>query len=176
MQNYVNELIQDIRKASWNIRPPRDIWEGVDPDYEVELEDLSFAEKYYYGEIEPISLITGIDAILLPSPEKLSDDQMAQLSEELEKLLRNYSFVLEFPDKFPLDLRYPIIREFWNEDHVALSFGVNNIEFCDFNEEECPFPGYCNTCKEIEEQMKADEEKEKRIRDRGGFDDIEFIF
>lgn len=168
MQNYINQLIKDLRKASWNVRPPRDIWDHADPDYEVELEDLSFVEKFVYGEEEPVSQITGIDAMLLPPPEKLTDDQKALLSVELEKLLLNHHFVLEFPERFPFHLRYPFIREFWNDQHVALSFGNNHIEFCDYEEEDCPFPGYCNTCKEIDQQMKHDEE----ILKQRGIDDV----
>ncbi len=156
MQNYINQLIEDIRSASWNTRPPHEIWEDADPEYEVELEDMSYVEKYVYGEKKSVSEITGIDATELPPPEQLTEEQRAVLADELEKLLVNYSFVLDFPEAFPAHFRYPFIRDFWSESHVALSFGTNHIEFCDFDEDNCPFPDYCNTCKEIAEQMKHD--------------------
>lgn len=41
---------------------------------------------------------------------------------------------------------------------MPLSFGENHIDFCDLNVDECPFPGYCNTCKEVAEQMKSDDD------------------
>ena len=56
-----------------------------------------------------------------------------------------------------------IILKFWAEEHVALSFGENHIELCDYDEENCPFPGYCNTCKEVAEQMKFDEEQSSQV-------------
>ncbi len=157
MQKYINQLLEDIRAASWNTRPPHEVWDDADPDYDVELEDISYVEKYMYGKKEPISEITGIDVMVLPPPEQLTDDQQSLLAEELEKLLLNYSFVLDFPEAFPLHMRYSFIWDFWSESHVALSFGTNHIEFCDYEEDQCPFPGYCNTCKEIAEQMKHDE-------------------
>ncbi len=163
MQNYISQLISDIHKASWNIRPPHECWldTGADPDYDLELEDMSFAEKYIYGEEVPIEEMTGINTSQLPAPELLSEEQRAILAEELEKLLCNYHFKLEFPSSYPGHLRYGFIRKFWTESHVQLSFGENEIEFCDMDESECPFPGYCDICKEVAAQMKADEEQSK---------------
>jgi len=48
---------------------------------------------------------------------------------------------------------------------VPLSFGDNHIEFCDMNEDECPFPGYCNTCRDVAAQMKFDEETGHQVSD-----------
>lgn len=158
MQRYIKQLIDDIHKATWNVRPPHELWDDADPDYEVELEDMSFAEQYLYGEKEPVSQITGISQGQLPLPEKLSQEQQALLATELEKLLQYFHFTLDFPDKFPAHLRYPFIRDFWTESHVPLSFGENHIEFCDYEDENCPFPGYCSICDEVSAQMKYDEE------------------
>ena len=74
MEKYIEQLINDIHKATWNIRPPHEIWEqsGADPDDELELEDISHVEEFVY-------------------------------------------------------------------------------------EENCPFPGYCSTCKEFAAEMKCDE-------------------
>ncbi|HEX2393857.1 MAG TPA: hypothetical protein VHI78_00845 [Bacteroidales bacterium] len=33
---------------------------------EPDLEDMSYCEKFYYGQKEPVSAITGIDVSLLP--------------------------------------------------------------------------------------------------------------
>lgn len=172
MQEYINQLIGDIRAAGWNMRPPNEIWGNADPEDEVELEDMSYVEKYMYGEEELISEITGIDAIMFPPPEKLTDAQKTLLSVELEKLLLNYSFVLDFPEAYPSHLRYPFIRNFWSESHVPLTFGTNHIEFCDYEEGQCPFAGYCDICKEMEEQMKQDEKNNKNSSFDFDIDDL----
>jgi len=160
MEQYIEQLIDDIHKATWNIRPPHEIWalSEADPNDEVELEDMSFVEKNLYGKKKRISKITGIDSELLPPASKLTTEQQARLATELEKMLQLFHFTLGFPENYPADLRYPFILKIWEEKHVPLSFGDDHIEFCDMKEEECPFPGYCNTCKEVAAQMKFDEE------------------
>lgn len=160
MQRYIEQLIGDIRQATWNMKPPHKLWEEseADPDDELELEDMSYVEQYIYGEKEPIAQITGIEQGQLPPPEKLTEEQQTLLVTELERLLQYFHFYLDFPVNYPVHLRYPFILKLWEEDHVPLSFGESHIEFCDYDEENCPFPGYCQNCKEYKEQLKYDEE------------------
>ena len=137
---------------------------------------MSHVEKYLYGDPEEISTITRIGCELLPPPEKLTTDQQELLASKLENLLQLFHFYLDFPQNYPVHLRYPFIRNFWNEKHVSLSFGESHIEFCDFEEENCPFPGYCKTCQEITEQIKYDEEIEKRNRGNNLSDEEDLPF
>ncbi len=172
MQRYIEQLIEDLHQATWGLKPPHELWNEseADPDDELELEDMSYVEKYLYGDEQPISEITGINQEQLPSDEKLTQDERILLADELEKLLRYFHFYLDFPVNYPAHLRYPFIRKFWDEKHVPLSFGENHIEFCDYDEENCPFPGYCNTCKEAIEEMKADEKPENKEYIDNNFD------
>ena len=160
MQHYLEQLIDDLHKATWGMKPPHEIWEEseADPDDEMEPEDMSYVEKYLYGDAIPISGITGIAQAQLPPVEKLTQEQQSLLEAELEKLLQYFHFYLDFPKDYPAHLRYVFIRNFWKEKHVALSFGENHIEFCDYDVANCPFPGYCYTCNEVSEQMKFDEQ------------------
>ena len=159
MERYIEQLIDDIHKATWNIRPPHEIWEksGADPDDELELQDISFVEEFVYGKKEKISKITGIKAKMLPLGEKLTSAQQAQLASELENLLQFFHFILDFPENYPTELRYAFIRKIWKKKYIPISFGEKHIELCSFNEEKCPFPGYCTICKEIATELKCDE-------------------
>lgn len=161
MQHYLEQLIDDLHKATWGMKPPHELWagSGADPDNELELEDMSYVEKYRYGDEEPISTITGINQEQLPPAEKLNPDQQALLATELEKLLKYFHFYLDFPKNYPAHLRYPFILKFWERKYVALSFGENHVEFCSYDDKDCPFTGYCNTCREVAEQLKYDEEQ-----------------
>lgn len=154
MENYIRQLIEEIRSATWIIRPPHEIWEDMDTEDEIVLEDLSFVEQFTYGTPEKISEVTTIESSKLPPPDKLTEDQKGRLSRELEMLLKHFSFILDFPEGYPDHLKYPFIRDFWDEEHVPLSFGENHIEFCDYEKENCPFPGYCTVCQEFEEEEK----------------------
>jgi hypothetical protein len=163
MQRYIEQLVNDIRAATHKVQPPHDIWleSGADPDDELELEDMSYVEEFVYGKKKKISKITGIESNALPPPRKLTDSQKALLAVELERMLQVFHFYLDFPESYPAHLRYRFIRKLWNKKHVPLSFGENHIEFCDYDESNCPFPGYCKTCEEVSAQMKFDEEEMK---------------
>jgi len=157
MQRYIEQLIEDLHRSSWNVKKPHEIWDEIDQDNPNDADDISYVEEYVYGKREKISKITGIKRKLLPPPEQLSDEQLERLAIELEKFLEMFHFHLDFPQTYPHMLRYRFIRDFWKQKHVALSFGENHIEFCNYEEDNCPFPGYCNICKETEAQMKYDE-------------------
>ena len=177
MERYIQQLVEDIHRATYQVRPPHELWvdSEADPQDELELEDMSHVEKYLYGEEEPISSITGIDCEALPSTEKLNQEQQALLATELEKLLDFFHFELEFPVGYPAHLRYPFIKDFWEESHVPLSFGTNHIEFCDYERDDCPFEGYCTTCDEIEAQLKYDEEHAGNSAMDSDFDIDDFL-
>lgn len=160
MQRYLEQLIDDLHQATWGMKPPHEIWQEseADPDDELELDDLSYVEKHLYGDEQPISVITGIDREKLPPVDKLNEAQQALLATELEKLLQFFHFHLDFPENFPAHLKYPFILDFWEEEHVALSFGEDHVEFCNYSEGFCAFPDYCTSCPEINAQLKYDEE------------------
>ncbi|MCD6355458.1 MAG: hypothetical protein J7L95_07910 [Prolixibacteraceae bacterium] len=176
MQHYIEQLVGDIRRASWNLKPPREVWSDANLNDKGEMEDMSYVEQYIYGEKEPVSQFTGIEQHELPPPEKLTEKEQATLAVELERMLQNFHFHLDFPSGFPAALRYPFIRKFWDEEHVVLSFGESHIEFCEYEEENCPFPGYCNICNEIKEQEKFDQEQLRKNKGLEGMDDDELPF
>jgi len=162
MERYIEQLLNDIKAATWNIQPPNEIWDSVDMNNEAEIEDISYVEEYIYGEEQPVSEITTIDQEKLPPDHKLTDNQKAILAEALEKLLNHFNFHLDFPENYPNHLRYSFIYDIWGNSYVPLSFGQSHIEFCDYEQENCPFSGYCSTCadiqREIDEGPHADED------------------
>jgi len=154
MQRYVEQLISDIRKATWIINPPAEEWEGVDLNNEAEVEDIAYIEKTVFGKKKSISEITGIEKKLLPPPKKLNKEQQKVLAVELEHLLHHFNLYPNFPKNLPDHLKYGVIWGIWNKKYVPVSFGENHIELCNFELENCPFPGYCNTCKEVQTEIK----------------------
>ncbi|TAJ12360.1 hypothetical protein DMA11_12945 [Marinilabiliaceae bacterium JC017] len=165
MDRYLDQLIEDIHKARTIVRPPSEIWNDADMEDEGEMEDMAFVEEYLYGEPKPLYEITGIATELLPLPDQLNEAQTIRLVTELEDLLAHYHFVADFPETFPVQERYPFLLDIWDDEYVELSFGDTHIEFCSYEEENCPFPGYCNICKEVAQQIKIDEQKGKNLLD-----------
>jgi len=174
MDRYIEQLIEDLNILTSKKNSHTETETESENDDESFLKHIENVENYLYGDKIPVSSITGILFEQLPPPEKLNKRQQKILSAELEKFLRYFHFELDFPRKYPLHLRYPFIRNFWNEKHVALSFGSSHIEFCDYEKENCPFPGYCKTCDEVEAQMKFDEEQSKNNTNEFDLDELPF--
>jgi hypothetical protein len=164
MENYIKQLIEDLRTTRLEIAKLNEVKSITDPEDEIVMGDFSSIEKYIYGEQIPIEIITGIDANLLPPADKLTHDQMAILADELEKLLELKYFALEFPENLPMHIRYPLIRKFWNEMHVEMEFGTSHIEFCQYEPDNCPYPDYCQ-CKDFQN---SDDEEYNTDHDNGG--------
>ncbi len=157
MERYITQLIEDIHKARTHVKAPSEEWDSVNLEDEGEIEDMAFAEKYIYGKSEPLYKITGIATEMFPPPEKLSTLQQEKLALEMEALLLHHNFMADFPVALPQNQKYAFLRNIWDQEQVEVSFGTVHIEFCDFETDNCPFPGYCTTCEEIKAQMKEDE-------------------
>jgi hypothetical protein len=154
MKRYIEQLIEDLRNAA--IQAPEDPFDDPDLDQDEALElELEESERFVSGPTERLSDIVGIPQKHLPAPGKLTDKQKQKIVPELIDLLHAYNFYPEYPDGVPLHLVYNAIYGIWEDDYVPMRFGQSHIEFCDYDEENCPFPGYCNLCKEFLEQRKV---------------------
>lgn len=154
----LTHLLHLIQRACLQVPPPHSIWElsKADPDNELELEDISYIEQMFVGTEKPIAEITGISYAELPDTDDLSEQQKETLAIALTQLLEHHHFQLDFPESYPMKLRYTVIRYFWMTDQVPLTYGMQTIELCKMEPENCPFPGYCKVCEEVAAQMEAD--------------------
>ncbi|MFA9371452.1 MAG: hypothetical protein ACERIH_07040 [Labilibaculum antarcticum] len=150
MQHYITQLIEDLQEIVQKINPSGTTEEETIHDDESFSRHIEDVENYLHGEQIPISQITGIEQEQLPPPERLSEKQQANLAVELDSFLQQHHFALEFPQNYPIPLRYSFIRDFWTEKHPLMKFGTSHIEFCDYDPENCPFPGYCKNCDDFE--------------------------
>jgi hypothetical protein len=161
MEHYLQQLIDDFHKATYNVRPPSEIWDTVDLDDEGEIEDISYIEQNY-GELrEPLSEIVGIEKVLLPPEHRLTDVQVSKLVHEMIDLLNFFHFNPDFPEELPDRIKYTSLLDIWDTEQVTVSFGEITLEFCDYNEKNCPFHEYCNICYEMEIELKSNQQCEE---------------
>lgn len=168
MDKYVSQLIQDInREMSKMPEPPSDLWDTVDINNECEVEDISYIEQYHNGAQNRLEDNVGIKKELLPPEKKLNDEQVEQLLKALENLLEYHNYEAAYPhENLTVRTKYHLLYTNWQEKQPKVSFGRVGIEFCDFNEEECPIPGFCSSCKDYEKEC----EEGANVDDMDGLD------
>ena len=48
---------------------------------------------------------------------------------------------------------YYVMIDHWEKKQVYSPYGMVQIETCKFEEDNCPFPGYCNICKDFDQKL-----------------------
>jgi hypothetical protein len=124
LDNYIQYLLTDISQATANISFPStgqelDIWDWASADDE----DVS-------APIRNLGTWTEITEETLPPNERLTDDQVRQLLEALNKLLSacNCEFVLQ--TIVPERIQYEAIRQNFNQDVKVRQWHMGFFEFC----------------------------------------------
>lgn len=163
MKRYIEQLIEDLRNAA--LQAPPDVFDDPELDDEDALEmELEEAERFVTGPFEKLSDIVGVSKKLLPAPERLTEQQKMLLIPEIEKLLHAWHFYPEYPENVPSGLLYKAIYNIWDNEYVRINSGQCHIEFCDYEEENCPFPGFCNYCSELTSKEEAIPENDFNVK------------
>lgn len=149
MNRYITQLIDDLRAAA-DAAPPDPLDDENLSSWQANEIEIEAHEQYVDGELQPLSTILGVASNLLPDANLLSNAHLGKLVPEMLQLLRAYNFVPDVPDGLPDKMLYSALRDIWDEDYVHVITGTVHIEFCQYDDEnQCPFPGYCNECNEL---------------------------
>ncbi|MFP4622497.1 MAG: hypothetical protein ACLFM7_14400 [Bacteroidales bacterium] len=156
MERYLKQLINDMRESARHV-PDEDlsVFFGNDDD-----DNLPVSETYQHGPKRKLSEIVGIPSMCFPPENQLHVRQIEILAVEMELLLNAYYFFPDFPKGLPARLRYQQLTRIWDDEHVFLTNGENHLEFCDYDESNCPFPGYCDICSQIKKYRDNDEDED----------------
>lgn len=154
MRRYTRELIKEMCEAlaiSEKLKKRLGNDEDI-PFFMGKNAYLSRSKKF--GNPLKLEDIIGIPTEVLPPDHLLTNDEKAQLSRLMEQLMNIWNFYPEFPDELPDSVKYKHLKKVWESEQVYLGMGVNKIQFCNYDKTNCPFPGYCSFCDQIEEQEK----------------------
>ncbi len=163
MKRYIEQLIEDLRDAA--LQAPGDPFDDENLDDEEALDmELEEIERFTSGPLEYLSDILGIPKSHLPKPDRLKEDEMKSIVPEMLSLLEAYNFFPEYPKEVPSGLLYKALYNIWEDEFVPMSFGSIHIELCDGDEEDCPFPGYCDVCNEEARQGELIPENEFHVK------------
>lgn len=147
MQKYINQLIEDLRTAKKYAPIHKE--QSLMSDTEI-CEELEEIDRIIDEEPDkPLHNIFGIDPIVFPPLEKLTDIQAQQLADEILALWGVFNIEAVYPEKFPKDKLYPLLVQKFKEPFMYFPMGQTGIEFCHYEPEECPFGNEFCMCKDI---------------------------
>jgi len=132
-----------------------------------------FVEKsqnaFSFGKVINLERCTKLLKTSFIDPELLSKKDLKKVIGSLETMLECLGLSVGFPRSLPPNMKYSFLFSVWSSGNLALtSEGI--IEVCNYNIDECPFPGYCKTCEEISSRIRMDQ-----YLQRGGFDEVDEI-
>lgn len=149
MQNYINQLIEAMREAARHAPLQKTFDDVKTPEEFEEFMEFGHTGRNMDEKTKTLAQLFGIPSSHLPPAEKLSQNQMKTLIEEIEKLWTAYHLIPEVPEKAPDELHYNALKNEWDEEIVYVPYGAWHMDFCSGNCEECQFLGYCDTGNEI---------------------------
>ncbi len=152
MRRYTSELINEMKEAvRLSKRLKQKLDTGEKSSSYMGKNAFSFRASCYGNPIK-LEDIVGIPSEVLPAENLLTSEEKAELSKIMIELMNIWNFHPEFPDELPDRLKYPHLKKVWASEQVYLGMGENKIEFCNYDETNCPFIGYCTFCDDIRKQ------------------------
>ena len=136
MQNYINQLLQDLKKAEDNPIPEPD-FSGTYEEFEKQM--LKIETETY----QPSESILGITYEELPPADKMTTEQIHLILDAMLKALLAKGTKVAFPsDDIPVAFAYTQLKEQFKEGFHAMPGWT--IDFCGGNCSICEFKDYCD--------------------------------
>jgi hypothetical protein len=167
MEKYIRQLINDIRLAIENAPPVKD--EPVDSEASF-IEHIEEVEKYLEAPSEKLSVVLGVPLSEFPTEDKLNEQQMDALAGEMIKLMQAYNFYPTFPEDVPAKMLYTALLKQWESEVVFTANSAGIMDICNYDVDDCPFPGYCDVCANVDrdfEEMEDEFYDEDNYRENG---------
>jgi hypothetical protein len=146
MQQYIQQLIADMRQAAVNL--PAKPYYDIPP----EAEGIEYVIEWENATAKPMKEWIGIAKEHFPPPDKLTDDELAVMVDEILKLWAAYNFYTDFPENLPVRIAYKVLVDFFDKPVAWVSQGNSHIEFCDYDPNNCPFPAAFCRCKDFADE------------------------
>lgn len=143
MQRYLNQLIADMKEAAENL-PPKPIY-----DIPPEAEGIEYVIEWENATEKPMHEWMGIGKENFPPPEKLSNDELDMMVDEILKLWAAYNIHADLPENLPAGIAYKLLVDYFDKPVAWISEGTLHVEFCDYEPENCPFPEEFCMCRDL---------------------------
>lgn len=151
LNDYIVQLAERMRESANNLPDPNKMSEFDEQSLPEELKMFADVERFLHGKAKPISVITSIETQEFPQVNRMTDAQVTFLYAELTQLLNAFGFFADFPQELPIDIKYKLLRQKWDDEFVYSGSGMTHIEFCDYEPTRCPYPEKYCWCKDLDD-------------------------
>lgn len=139
MTKYIKQLIDDFRDSATSVDGL--MGKRIHPDtaenLEKEVDEAIFINLKEYLNIQPCQF---------PPASQLTMEQMKEIEQEFILLLKAYGFLVYFPPRVHLTLKYQSLIDLLSREVPILTSFYWHIATCSYEPTECPFgKEYC-TC------------------------------
>ncbi|MBI4645184.1 MAG: hypothetical protein HY738_00985 [Bacteroidia bacterium] len=142
MQRYIEQLVEDIR-ARKNYVPKEEPFSEVYEEFEVQMMTLED------GPDTQLSKVFKLDKEAFPPADKLTNEQIETLVNEILSLWAAYNIEAMYPENVPPRILYPLLVEQLDKPFQYWTGWQMTMELCDYEPDRCPFgTEYC-TCKDL---------------------------
>ena len=144
MQKYVNQLIEDIHDAKDKV--------PAKPYYEVppEMEGIEYILEWENNQEILMSKLFKLESVQFPPTDKLTTQQIQQITEAILELWEVFNFSATFPDGLPVIYQYDQLVKQLDKKVQWTSEGVGMfLTWCDIDPKTCPFPEEFCDCKDL---------------------------
>ena len=136
MEEYVNQLIEDIKEAAL-LAPEQVVFSTKEEEF---IAQITEAEN-----TPPVSSdkLMGLMYLQFPPAERLTIEQMIAINEAIEEMFEAFKIFIELPEAVPVTLRYELIRDLFKEEFHIMK-GLNyHLDFCSGDCPSCAIADYC---------------------------------
>ena len=163
MQKYVNQLLQDIQQITLErekILQEEILKEKSEEDFMDYLKEVD--QFITETPIHNMYYHFGIEKIVFPPAEKLTDLQIESLISALKDIWSVHRFECSYPEEVPVRIIYPLFLETMDEPIFIHTYGVSHFDFCNSYPPDCPYKEHC-TCQEIWDELENEDDTKIEI-------------
>lgn len=154
MQTYITQLLTDLKTAQTN-QPPKVDYKLLYPDHPASNPQyegvMDYMIEWDHAPEWTMNDLFGIDAVVFPPIEKLNGEQTEQLVQGILELWASSNICADIlNDKIPIQTIYTVLVNYWKTETIQyMSEGTLHLEFCHYDENDCPWGyEYCS-CKDF---------------------------
>jgi hypothetical protein len=176
MENYILQLLADMKKAEQNL-PPKLDYKILFPDHPAHDYDMEYMVAWECTPFQTMTELYGIDALAFPPSEKLTDEQIESLTEGIKALWLAFGTDVDVPAGATALQCYKVFTEEWRDATVQYFppelGGFSSYSFCKYDVESCVWGTFCS-CREHLADWERDHEVFQKKYEAGEFDNYQF--